>query len=286
MSTEVKLFCSSLVLSLMIILPATVPAESAILGHERANKLFEQIQDLELMQRNLEACYHAEAGTPIAKSLSRLSLTNPEGLDGALINRVFGYLVGTPEYDRFIKAYRALIQRSDYGRLHADELFAEYKRLLESGRIRFSTQLKEWQESLAEKCSPPVQEGVTQAIPVKSVTIGHTEELQRTEGGRVVLPTRVLVRISLGGSAPPAADRINVSTIVVSGLDQSDSAGAAAPTIDMVELHILVAQERVVPLEKVSIGRRHDLVKGGRSGSHTDPQLSDAGEKGVAAWDQ
>ena len=91
------------------------------------------------------------------------------------MNRVFGHLAGTPEYERFITEYRTLIQRPDYRRLHTDELFAEYMRLLESGRIRFLTQLKEWQESLAEKCSAQVHEGLAQSIPVKTVTFGHAE---------------------------------------------------------------------------------------------------------------
>jgi hypothetical protein len=262
MSTKAKVVCSSLVLSLIIMLPVTTRAEAALLGYQKANQLFEQIQDIELMQRNIEACYHAETGVPIVKSVSRLSSTNPEGLDGALINRVFGYLAGTPEYHRFIKAYGALIQLPDYRRLHTDELLAEYKRLLESGRIRFSTQLKERQETLAEKSSSPAHEGLTQAIPGKSVTIGRS------------------------GPAPLTEDQIRVSRIVVHGMDQSGLAGAGAPTIDMVELHIFVAQERVADPEKVSIGYHHGLVKGVRSGTRTNPKFSDGVETGVAAWDQ
>ncbi len=45
-----------------------------------------------------------------------------------------------------------------------------------------------------------------------------------------------------------------------------------------------VAQERVVPLEKVSMGYQHVLVKGVRSGTCTNPKFSDAVEKGVGAW--
>ncbi len=69
-------------------------------------------------------------------------------------------------------------------------------------------------------------------------------------------------------------------------MDQSGSAGTAAPAIDMVELNILVAQERVVPLEKVSMGYHHGLVQGVRSGTRTNPKFSDAVEKGEGAWDQ
>ena len=125
-------------------------------------------------------------------------------LDGKLMNRVFGHLAGTPEYERFIREYRTLIQRPDYRRLHTDELFAEYMRLLESGRIRFLTQLKEWQESLAEKCSAQAHEGLAQSIPVKTVTFGHAEGSQRTESGRVVPAIRLQVQMPLSGSTPLA----------------------------------------------------------------------------------
>ncbi len=286
MSTKAKVFCSSLVLSLIVMLPATTRAEAAVLGYEGAHQLFEQIQDLELMQRNIEACYHAETGAPIVKSVSRLSLTNPEGLDGALMNRVFGHLAGTTEYERFITEYRALIQRPDYKRLHTDELFAEYKRCLESGRIRLLAQLKELQESLAEKCSSQAHEGLTQAIPVRSITIGHAEGLQRTENGRVVPAIQLQVGMPLSGSRPLAEDQISVSRILVHGMDRSGSPSAAAPTIGAVELHILVTLERGVPREEVSSGHHQGLVKEVRSGILTEPQLSGAIKKGVGAWDQ
>ena len=128
MTTKAKLLCSSLLLSLIIMLPATVRAESAVLLHERANQLFEQIQDLELMQRNIEECYQAEKGTLRVASFAHQSRGEHAELDGKLINRVFGHLAGTPEYERFVKAHGALIQRPDYRRLHTDELFAEYMR--------------------------------------------------------------------------------------------------------------------------------------------------------------
>jgi len=47
-----------------------------------------------------------------------------------------------------------------------------------------------------------------------------------------------------------------------------------------------VAQERVVPLEKIPIGYQHGLHKGVRSGTRTNSKFSDAVEKGVRAWDQ
>ncbi len=66
---------------------------------------------------------------------------------------------------------------------------------------------------------------------------------------------RLQVQMVLSGSPPlalVALGRKSDSRIVVHGIDLSGSAGTAAPTIDMVERNILVAQERVAPLAKVS----------------------------------
>ena len=218
MKTKVKLLYSSLMLSLIIMLPATVRAESAGPLHERANQLLEQIQDLELMQRNIEECYQAEKGTLRVASFARQSWGEPAELDGKLINRVFGHLGGAPEYERFVKAHGALIQRPDYKRRHTDELFAEYMRLLESGRIRLLTQLKECQASLAEKNSAQAHEGLTQSIPMKTVTFGHAEGSQRTECGQVAPAIRLHTQMSPSGSTPSTVGRRNVSRIVVRGI--------------------------------------------------------------------
>ncbi len=90
----------------------------------KANQLFEEIQDLELMQRNIEECYQSEKGTLRAESFGRQSWGEPAELDGKLMNRVCGRLAEAPEYERFVKAHWALIQRPDYRRRHTDELFA------------------------------------------------------------------------------------------------------------------------------------------------------------------
>ncbi len=216
MKTKAKLLCSSLLLSLIIMLPATVRAESAVPLYDKAKKLFEQIQDLELMQRNVEECYQAEKRTPMVACWSGQSWRDHAELDGTLMNRVFGHLAGTPEYERFITEYRKLIQRPDYRRLHTDELFAEYMRLLESGRIRFLTQLKEWQESLAEKCSAQAHEGLAQSVPVKTVTFGNAEGSQRTESGRLVPAIRLQVQMPLSGFTPLTVGQKSVSRIVCS----------------------------------------------------------------------
>src|SRR5208283_4604156 len=210
MKTKAKLLCASLLLSLIIMLPATVRAESAVLLCERANQLFEQIQDLELMQRNLEECYQAEKRTPIVACWSGQSWRDHAELDGKMMNRVFGHLAGTPEYERFIMEYRSRMQHPDYRRLHTDELFSEYMRLLESGRIRFLTQLKEWQEGIAEKSSAQAHEGLAQSVPVKTVTFGHTEGSQRTESGRVLPAIRLQVQMPLSGSTPLFVGRKSV----------------------------------------------------------------------------
>jgi hypothetical protein len=276
MKTKAKLFCSSLLLSLIIMLPGTVRAESAVPLYDKTKKLFEQLQDLELMQRNIEKCYQAEKRTSMVACWSGQSCREHAELDGKLMNRVFGHLAGVPEYERFIMQYRTLIPRPDYRRLHIDELFAEYMRLLESGRIRLLTQLKECQESLAEKCSAQAHEGLAQSTPVKTVTFGHAEGSQRTESGRVVPGIRLQLQMPLSGSTRMAVGQKSVSRIVVHGMDQSGSTSTAAPTTDMVELNILVAQERVVPLEEVLMGYRRGLVKGVRSGTRTNLKFSDA----------
>ena len=276
----------ALLLALAIIAPVTVRAETAVPMYDKTKKLFDQMQDIELMQRNVEECYQAEKQTLMVGNLPGQSLSDHGELDGKLLNRVFGHLSGTPEYERFITVYKTLVKRPDYRRLYADELFAEYMRLLESGRIRFLTQLKEQQESLAEKCTIQARAGLARSIPVKTVTLGHTEGSRRVESGRVVLEIRLQVPLPLSGSTPSAVGQKCVSRIVVHGTDQSGSAGAAVSTIDMVELTILIAREQFIPLEKVSMGYHQGLVKEVGSGTATNLTFSDAVVKGVGKWDQ
>ena len=283
MMTKTKLLGSYLLLSLIIMLPATVRAESAVTVYARANKLFEQIQDLELMQRNVEECYQSEKRTPMLACWSGQSWRDHAELDSKLMNRVFGHLAGTPEYERFIMEYRTLIQRPDYARVHTDELFAEYMRLLKSGRTRFLTQLKEWQESSAERISAQAHEGLAQSIPVKTVTFGHAEVSQRTESGRLVPAIRFQVQMPPSGSAPLAVGQKGDLRFVVPGMDQSGSPYTVAPTIDMVELNT-VPRERIVPLEEAPMVDHYGMVNGVRSETPTNFKLSDTVEKGVGAW--
>jgi hypothetical protein len=284
MMTKTKLLGSSLLLSLIIMLPATVRAESAVPLYDKTTKLFEQIQDLKLMQRNVEECYQAEKRTPMVACGAGQSWRDHAELDSKLMNRVFGHLAGTPEYERFIMEYRTLIQRPDYVRVHTDELFAEYMRLLKSGRTRFLTQLKEWQESSAERISAQAHEKLAQSIPVKTVTFGHAEGSQRTESGRVVPAMRFQVQMPPSGSTPLAVGQKGDLRFVAPGMDQSGSPHTVAPTIDMVELNSFVPRERIVPLEKAPMGDHHGLVNGVRSETPTNFKLLDTVEKGVGAW--
>jgi hypothetical protein len=108
------------------------------------------------------------------------------------------------------------VQRPDYRRLHTDELFAEYMRLLESGRIRFLTQLQEWQESLAEECSAEAHEGLAQSISVKAVTFDDEEGSQRTESGPVAPTIRLHIQMPQSGSTPLAVGQksgVNVRAV-------------------------------------------------------------------------
>jgi hypothetical protein len=287
MKRKAKLVCSSLLLSLIIVLPATIRAESAVPLYDNTKKLFEQIQDLELMRRNVEECYEAEKRTPMATSRSGQSWRDHAELNRELMNRAFGYLAGTPEHQRFMREFRRLLRDQDYRRLHTDELFAEYMRLLESGRIRFLTQLKEWQESFPEKCSVQAHEALAQYIQVQTVTFGHAEGSQRSENnGRVVPAIRSQVQVPLSGPPPLVLGQRSVSRIVVHGMDQSASPGTVPPTIDIVELNTLVALERLVPLEKFRRATHYGVLKGLRLGTSTTLQFSHVFKKGVGAWDQ
>jgi hypothetical protein len=273
-------------LSLIVMLPATVRAESAVSLYEKTKNLSEQIQDLELMQRNVEQCFQAEKRTSMVACLFRQSWRDHAELDGKLMNRVFAHLAGTPEYARFIMEYLTLIQRPDYRRHHTDELFAEYMRLLESGRTRLMTQWKNLQESLMEHGSNQLHGGLAKSIPGKTVTFGPAEGSRRTESGRLVPAIWVQVQVPLSGSAHLAVGQKGSSRTVVPGMDPPDSPHTVAPAIDTVELNISVPRERIVPLEKASMGYHYGLVKRVRPVTRMNLKFSDAVEKGVSPWDQ
>jgi hypothetical protein len=151
MKTKAKLLYPSSLLSLIILAPAAVRAAWAAPLNDKIEKLFEQIQDLESMRRNTEECYQAETRSTQSASWSGQSWAYHAELNGKLMNRVFGHLAGTPEYESFFSEHRTLIQKPDHSRTHTDELFAEYMRQLESGRTRFLTQWKEWGHGINSK---------------------------------------------------------------------------------------------------------------------------------------
>jgi len=109
---------------------------------QRTQQLFQQLQDIELLQRDIAECYQAQNKTFIAASLARQSVGVTAELDNELVDRVFRGLSGAPEYENFMAAYRAVTQRTDFSKFYASELFDEYMRLLDSARIRLTAALK------------------------------------------------------------------------------------------------------------------------------------------------
>jgi len=133
-------------LSLFIVFPATVQSQDLVVAlNDETKKIFEQLLDIELLRQNIVRCYQEEKGSFTVASLARQSWGGTAELDGKLLNRVFARLEGTPEYERFVYAQRSVVQRPDYSRFYASELFAEYMRLLESARTRLTMQLKDRQ---------------------------------------------------------------------------------------------------------------------------------------------
>jgi hypothetical protein len=120
---------------------------------DRAFQLIEQIQDLELMGSDMQRSCEAEKRTATAASLSRQPTSRSIQLNGELINRVFSHLAGAPEYERFVKVYRELIQPPGYKHICTANLFAEYMSLMQSARTRLTTQLKDRLRCLAKENS-------------------------------------------------------------------------------------------------------------------------------------
>jgi hypothetical protein len=142
MKTQARLFCLYLLLWVVVVFPTVSRAEGASVPlDDKARRLFEQLQDIEQLQRNISQCYLAVKSSAPATSLARQSWGELAGLDGELINRVFARLAGTPEYESFNEAYRALAQHPDNSRLWAPELFTKYMQLLESAKARLTAQL-------------------------------------------------------------------------------------------------------------------------------------------------
>ncbi|MFA6221234.1 MAG: hypothetical protein WC647_02850 [Desulfomonilaceae bacterium] len=171
MKTKTKLFGSLLLVATITIMPGIVRSQDlSIPVDDTAYQLIEQIQDLELMGRDIQRCYEAEKRTAMIASLSRQSLTDSQ-LNSELMNRVFSHLVGTSEYERFLKVYRALIRSPGYKQLYSANLCSEYMRLIESVRTRLTTQLKERLRSLAKESSTQLSanSGFSESDPMNIV---------------------------------------------------------------------------------------------------------------------
>jgi len=112
-------------------------------------QLITQIRDIESLKCNIQNCYHTEKQILEVARPSGLSTSFSAKLDRELVNRVFGYLSNTPELESFVKAYTALLQRSNYREFFTSELFAEYMKLLQSGQARLISQLQRYFKSVS-----------------------------------------------------------------------------------------------------------------------------------------
>jgi hypothetical protein len=140
-----------LTLLCIIILPSTLSlsAETTSTMDEEIYQLITEIRDIESLKCNIQNCYHTEKQILEVARPSGLSTNFSAKLDRELVNRVFGYLSNTPELESFVKAYTALLQRSNYREFFTSELFAEYMKLLQSGQGRLMTQLQRYLKSVS-----------------------------------------------------------------------------------------------------------------------------------------
>jgi len=144
MKNKAILFCSYILLSMIVAFPGKVHSqELSIPLDQRAYQLFQQLQDIELLQRDISECYQAQTKTFMTASLVRQSVGETAELNNKLVDRVFSRLAGAPEYEKFMVAYKTVIQRPDFNKLYATELFGEYMRLLDSARTRLTAELKQ-----------------------------------------------------------------------------------------------------------------------------------------------
>jgi hypothetical protein len=185
MKTIAVLLCSFLVLSMGVVLPDPCGAESVAAQREETERLFEQIRDLDMMQRNIEACYQAERKYNETGVASRAGRIDAE-LDARLMHRVFGRLAGHPEFDRFVAAHHSLMQLPEFRQRHADELFTEYVRLLEAARIRLLSRIKAPEESPAGDIALASGKGLKRFKTVDKVLAGQDDDTGLAGRGKVV----------------------------------------------------------------------------------------------------
>jgi len=154
MKTKTSILACLLLVATIAMTPVTVRSHDlSIPFDDRAFQLIGQIQDLELMGRDMQRRFEAERRTATVASLSRQSTTQSIQLNGELINRVFSHLAGAPEYERFVKVYQELIRPPGYKQICTANLLAEYMSLMQSARTRLTTQLKDRLRSLAKESS-------------------------------------------------------------------------------------------------------------------------------------
>jgi len=143
MSNKAVILHTYILLSIIIAFPCTARSQEFSIPLDRTTQqLFEQLQDVDLLQRNIAQMYQAENKTILNASLALRTAGEPMELDRTLVDRVFARLYDTPEYRSFMKAYQTVIQRPDYGRLYVNEMYGEYMQLLDSARTRLTTELK------------------------------------------------------------------------------------------------------------------------------------------------
>jgi hypothetical protein len=144
MSNKVVILCCYILLSIIIAFPCTARSQELSIPLDRnTQQLFEQLQDIDLLQRNIGKVYQAENKTILNASLTLRSAGEPMELDRTLVDRVFSRLSDTQEYQSFMKAYQTVIQRPDYSRLYVTEMFGEYMRLLDAAKARLTAELKQ-----------------------------------------------------------------------------------------------------------------------------------------------
>lgn len=189
MLPNVMLLCSSLVFLSLIAMPAPARGELAVPPHWNGGEIFEQIQDLELMRRNIEECYRAQQPRGGTGSAAHLATDRPV-LDAMLLHRVFARLAGSPEYERFVDAYQLLIRHPDFRRRYAGELFGEYMRLLDAGRVRLLKQVNEHEEGLSDEIDTHACRGSRLPVRMMGAIVGRPPVFEQAH-----LVPAVMVRV-------------------------------------------------------------------------------------------
>jgi hypothetical protein len=141
MQTRQRLLGSIVCLALIFLLSPPARGQSAYLSDSETSLLLDEIRDLDLLRQNIEDCYSAVKRYEGRRFVSDEAAATVAELDVNLVRRVFSRLSRYPEYKQFTTKYREFRQDAGYRRLHADELFAVYVRLLDTGRARL---LRQW----------------------------------------------------------------------------------------------------------------------------------------------